>query len=75
MFGCLLYQDSGVKRTHFNERNLLFSITNLFGTGTDTTAATMRWALLLMAKYPHIQDKERDGAEMMCSCQYLIGQI
>lgn len=50
-----LYQDSGVKGTHFNDKNLLFSITNLFGAGTDTTATTLQWILLLMAKYPKVQ--------------------
>ncbi|RVE69524.1 hypothetical protein OJAV_G00078870 [Oryzias javanicus] len=50
-------EDSCVKETHFNEQNLLYSVSNLFAAGTDTTATTLRWALLLMAKYPHIQDK------------------
>lgn len=58
MCTCSFYQDSGVKETHFNEMNMIFSVANLFAAGTDTTAATMRWALLLMAKYPHIQGKE-----------------
>ena len=31
---------------------------NLFAAGTDTTATTLRWALLLMAKYPQIQCKK-----------------
>uniref|UniRef100_A0A3B3BUB6 Cytochrome P450 2K1-like n=1 Tax=Oryzias melastigma TaxID=30732 RepID=A0A3B3BUB6_ORYME len=50
-------EDSCVKETHFNEQNLFISVSNLFAAGTDTTATTLRWALLLMAKYPHIQDK------------------
>lgn len=56
-----LYQDSGIKETHFNDKNMAFSITNLFGAGTDTTAATLQWILLLMAKYPHVQGKRRES--------------
>uniref|UniRef100_A0AAZ1XQE9 Uncharacterized protein n=1 Tax=Oreochromis aureus TaxID=47969 RepID=A0AAZ1XQE9_OREAU len=41
--------------------NLTFTVSNLFAAGTDTTAATLRWGLLLMAKYPHIQGPR--GAE------------
>ncbi|XP_026220218.1 cytochrome P450 2K1-like [Anabas testudineus] len=48
-------QDSCVLDTHYNETNLMFTVTNLFAAGTDTTATTLRWGLLLMAKYPHIQ--------------------
>ncbi|XP_029982357.1 cytochrome P450 2K1-like [Sphaeramia orbicularis] len=50
-------EDSHVKDTHFTEKNMIFSVTNLFGAGTDTTAATLKWALLFMAKYPQIQDQ------------------
>uniref|UniRef100_A0A3Q3WHG3 Uncharacterized protein n=1 Tax=Mola mola TaxID=94237 RepID=A0A3Q3WHG3_MOLML len=39
---------------------LLMIFANLFGAGTDTTAATLRWGLLLMAKYPHIQDQVQE---------------
>ncbi|KAM3597994.1 uncharacterized protein V6R79_012207 [Siganus canaliculatus] len=53
-------EDSGVKETYYNEKNLLFSVSNLFGAGTDTTAATLRWGLLFMAKYPEIQDKVQE---------------
>lgn len=57
-----VFQDSGVCDSLYNEKNLLFSVTNLFGAGTDTTAATLRWGLLLMAKYPQIQgDKNRSS--------------
>ena len=51
-------QESGNKNTHYNSENLNASITNLFNAGTDTTATTLRWGLLLMAKYPKIQGKE-----------------
>uniref|UniRef100_A0A3Q2QMD0 Cytochrome P450 2K1 n=1 Tax=Fundulus heteroclitus TaxID=8078 RepID=A0A3Q2QMD0_FUNHE len=54
------FQDSCVKDTQFTEENLIFTVTNLFSAGTDTTAATLRWGLLLMAKYPQIQDRVQE---------------
>ncbi|XP_032443870.1 cytochrome P450 2K4-like [Xiphophorus hellerii] len=65
MIDCFLIQkqkeeDSCVKDTQFTEENLLYTVANLFAAGTDTTAATLRWGLLLMAKYPQIQDQVQD---------------
>ncbi|XP_056264128.1 cytochrome P450 2K1-like [Pseudoliparis swirei] len=62
---CFLIQkqkedEACVKDTHYNEKNLIFTVTNLFSAGTDTTATTLRWGLLLMAKYPHIQDQVQE---------------
>uniref|UniRef100_A0A8C9XD18 Cytochrome P450 2K1-like n=1 Tax=Sander lucioperca TaxID=283035 RepID=A0A8C9XD18_SANLU len=46
---------------YFHERNLMQTVSNLFGAGTDTTATTLRWGLLFMAKNPKIQGKELKG--------------
>ncbi|OPJ76996.1 cytochrome P450 2J2 [Patagioenas fasciata monilis] len=43
--------------SYFHEENLLCSTLDLFLTGTETTATAIRWALLYMAMYPHIQEK------------------
>uniref|UniRef100_A0A8C9XMZ9 Cytochrome P450 2K1-like n=1 Tax=Sander lucioperca TaxID=283035 RepID=A0A8C9XMZ9_SANLU len=48
---------SGIANSHFNDRNLLYTVLNLFAAGTDTTATTLRWGLLYMAKNPKIQGK------------------
>ncbi|XP_075880379.1 cytochrome P450 2K1-like [Nelusetta ayraudi] len=53
-------EESDIKETHFNDKNLVFSVTNLFGAGADTTSTTLQWILLLMAKYPHVQDKVQE---------------
>ncbi|XP_063045962.1 cytochrome P450 2K1-like [Engraulis encrasicolus] len=50
-------EESGQKDTFFNQDNMVYSVANLFVAGTDTTGTTLRWGLLLMAKYPHIQDR------------------
>ncbi|XP_014881167.1 cytochrome P450 2K1-like isoform X1 [Poecilia latipinna] len=53
-------EDACVKDTQFTEENLILTVANLFTAGTDTTAASLRWSLLLMAKYPHIQDQVQE---------------
>ncbi|XP_052408201.1 cytochrome P450 2K1 [Carassius gibelio] len=50
-------EKSGKKDSYFHQENLMMSVTNLFVAGTDTTGTTLRWGLMLMAKYPHIQDR------------------
>uniref|UniRef100_A0A8C9XGI4 Cytochrome P450 2K1-like n=1 Tax=Sander lucioperca TaxID=283035 RepID=A0A8C9XGI4_SANLU len=45
---------------YFHERNLMQTVSNLFGAGTDTTATTLRWGLLFMAKNPKIQDQVQE---------------
>ncbi|XP_034151473.1 cytochrome P450 2K1 isoform X3 [Esox lucius] len=54
------YQESGNTDSLYHDDNLVFSVTNLFVAGTDTTGNTLCWGLLLMAKYPHIQDKVQE---------------
>ncbi|XP_077053657.1 cytochrome P450 2K1-like [Siphateles boraxobius] len=50
-------EQSCKKDTHFHQENLLVTVGNLFAAGTDTTGTTLRWGLMLMAKYPHVQDR------------------
>lgn len=54
----LYIQESGITNSHFHDENLIATVVNLFAAGTDTTATTLRWALLLMAKYPKTQGQE-----------------
>ncbi|XP_060947720.1 cytochrome P450 2K1-like [Limanda limanda] len=53
-------EESGVSNNHFHDKNLLNTVNNLFAAGTDTTATTLRWGLMLMAKYPKIQDQVQE---------------
>ncbi|XP_070609885.1 cytochrome P450 2J5-like [Erythrolamprus reginae] len=41
----------------YNEDNLIHYIFDLFIAGTDTTSSSLKWALLLMANHPDVQDK------------------
>ncbi|XP_072561261.1 cytochrome P450 2K1-like isoform X2 [Paramormyrops kingsleyae] len=45
---------------YYHEKNLLYTVSNLYAAGTDTTATTLCWGLLFMAKYPHIQDRVQE---------------
>ncbi|XP_067312750.1 cytochrome P450 2K6-like [Pseudorasbora parva] len=53
-------EESGKTDSLYHSLNLHYTINNLFAAGTDTTATTLRWSLLLMAKYPEIQDEVQD---------------
>ncbi|XP_070958697.1 cytochrome P450 2K1-like isoform X2 [Oncorhynchus clarkii lewisi] len=50
-------EESGNKNSHYHDNNLISSVANLFSAGTDTTGTTLRWLLMLMVKYPLIQDR------------------
>ncbi|MBN3313986.1 CP2J2 protein, partial [Atractosteus spatula] len=41
----------------FHEKNLVLCTLDLFTAGTETTSASLRWALLYMIKHPEIQKK------------------
>ncbi|XP_073692364.1 cytochrome P450 2K1-like [Garra rufa] len=53
-------EKSGKKDSYFHQENLVVTVGNLFVAGTDTTGTTLRWGLMLMAKYPHIQDRVQE---------------
>uniref|UniRef100_A0A8C9SGK4 Uncharacterized protein n=1 Tax=Scleropages formosus TaxID=113540 RepID=A0A8C9SGK4_SCLFO len=48
-------EESRNANTYFDEENMVVTIANLFAAGTETTSTTLRWGLLFMMKYPHIQ--------------------
>ncbi|XP_077939895.1 cytochrome P450 2K1-like isoform X1 [Gasterosteus aculeatus] len=53
-------EDLKIPDSNYNIENLVTTASNLFVAGSDTTGATLRWALLLMAKYPQIQDQVQE---------------
>ncbi|XP_015272777.1 PREDICTED: cytochrome P450 2K4-like [Gekko japonicus] len=44
----------------FHNENLKSVVTDLFSAGMETTSTTLRWALLLMIKYPEVQNKVQE---------------
>ncbi|NP_956806.1 cytochrome P450 2K18 [Danio rerio] len=53
-------EKSGKKNSYFHNENLMMNVANLFVAGTDTTGTTLRWGLMLTAKYPQIQDRVQE---------------
>ncbi|KAL6476320.1 hypothetical protein MHYP_G00148190 [Metynnis hypsauchen] len=72
LIGSASVQKCGEKNTLFHENNLLFTVTNLFAAGTDTTGTTLRWGLLLMAKYPHVQDRVQEEIDRVAGGRQIV---
>ncbi|XP_070609860.1 cytochrome P450 2J4-like [Erythrolamprus reginae] len=53
----------GDPESAYDEENLAQCIVDFFIAGTETTATTLQWALLLMVAYPEIQEKVRKEIE------------
>ncbi|XP_054975005.1 cytochrome P450 2C5-like isoform X3 [Sorex araneus] len=47
----------------FNLGNLVMTVIDLFGAGTETTSATLKYALLLLLKHPDVTAKAREEIE------------
>lgn len=50
-------KEKNKKDSIFHDENLIASILDLVMAGTETTATTLQWAILLMMKYPEIQSE------------------
>ncbi|NXX44353.1 CP2J6 protein, partial [Tricholaema leucomelas] len=56
----------------YDEENLIQTIFDLFLAGTETTATTLRWALLYMVVYPDIQEKVQKELDAVVGRSHLI---
>ncbi|XP_063790608.1 cytochrome P450 2K1-like isoform X2 [Pseudophryne corroboree] len=52
--------ESVESETYFKDENLVYTVLDLFSAGSETTSASLGWALLLMAKYPEIQKRVQE---------------
>ncbi|KAM3930521.1 cytochrome P450 2K4-like [Leptodactylus fuscus] len=50
---------------YFHNENLTVLVGDLFGAGMETTSTTLRWSLLLMTKYPEIQQKVQNEIDKL----------
>ncbi|KAM3930499.1 cytochrome P450 2B11-like [Leptodactylus fuscus] len=48
---------------YYHNENLTTLVVDLFGAGMETTSTTLRWGILLMMKYPEIQQKVQNEIE------------
>lgn len=48
---------------HFQDRQLLIYIRDLFSAGEDTSSATLRWSLVYLLNYPDAQKKIHEEIE------------
>ncbi|XP_023788713.1 cytochrome P450 2J2-like isoform X2 [Cyanistes caeruleus] len=61
-----------VPNSTFDEDNMVQSVFDLFLGGSETTATTLRWALLYMLVYPDVQDKVQKELDAVLSPSHLI---
>ncbi|MBN3314842.1 CP2B4 protein, partial [Atractosteus spatula] len=60
-----MQQERDNPSSEFHRDNLVSTVLNLLLAGTETTSTTLRYALLLLIKYPHVQEmaqREIDAA-------------
>uniref|UniRef100_A0A8C5M6H7 Cytochrome P450 n=1 Tax=Leptobrachium leishanense TaxID=445787 RepID=A0A8C5M6H7_9ANUR len=66
-------EEKPANQMFFHNDNLLTLVNTLFGAGMETTSTTLRWGLLLMMKYPEIQQKVQEEIDSVIgSTQPLI---
>ncbi|XP_071999885.1 cytochrome P450 2K1-like [Engystomops pustulosus] len=53
-------EEAGNSQSYFHNENLTKLVRNLFAAGMETTSTTLRWGILLMIKYPYIQEKVQE---------------
>ncbi|NXM67268.1 CP2J6 protein, partial [Serilophus lunatus] len=56
----------------YDEENLIQTICDLIIAGTETTATTLRWALLFMVIYPDIQERVQKELDAVLGCSHVF---
>ncbi|XP_069890693.1 cytochrome P450 2C5-like isoform X1 [Dipodomys merriami] len=58
-------QEKDNKQSEFTYENLVICAADLFAAGTETTGTTLRYALLLLMKHPHIAAKVQEEIDQV----------
>ncbi|KAG8136262.1 putative Cytochrome P450 2J5-like protein, partial [Naja naja] len=58
-----MHQSKNDPSSTYNEENLAHCIYDFFAAGTDTSFVSMKWALILLANHPDIQEKVKKEIE------------
>ncbi|XP_059102740.1 cytochrome P450 2C25-like isoform X4 [Peromyscus eremicus] len=53
-------QENNSQQSEFTLEHLATTVNDLFGAGTETTSTTLRYALLLLLKHPHVTAKVQE---------------
>ncbi|MCP6565015.1 cytochrome P450, partial [Klebsiella pneumoniae] len=53
-------QEKDSQQLEFTLEHLAITVVDLFGAGTETTSTTLRYALLLLLKHPHVTAKVQE---------------
>ncbi|KAM4852071.1 cytochrome P450 2C19-like isoform 4-T4 [Thomomys bottae] len=58
-------QEKHNPQSQFTYENLIFTASDLFGAGTETTSTTLKYALLLLMKHPHVTAKVKEEIDQV----------
>ncbi|NXC45029.1 CP2J2 protein, partial [Penelope pileata] len=61
-----------IPNSTYDEENMVQSVFDLFFGGSETTATTLRWALLYMVAYPDIQEKVQSELDVVLGSSHQI---